>query len=232
MGVWVFTWKCMLVGLGNANFIMNHKFTEKRQNNCETKEVDDRCAHGVVRGMLWEEHQGRKRGAESMKEENRAGARLRAHWGSVCWGLGRHKTPLDLWEGCYWGWCIWYCARYGEGLQGISRTECVVSLKETERNVFQFSSVQSRSCAGLFVTRWTAARQAFLSITNSRSLLKLMSIELVMPSNQLILCCPLLLLPSIFPTIRVFSNIFQGRGKLYKIDKISYNLVSKRFTET
>lgn len=96
----------MLVGLGNANFIMNHKFTEKRQNNCETKEVDDRCAHGVVHGMLWEEHQGRKRGAESVKEENRAGARLRAHWGSVCWGLGRHKTPLDLWEGCYWGQCI------------------------------------------------------------------------------------------------------------------------------
>lgn len=52
----------MLVGLGNANFIMSHKFTEKRQNNCETKEVDDRCAHGVVRGMLWEEHQGRKQG--------------------------------------------------------------------------------------------------------------------------------------------------------------------------
>ena len=149
MGVWVFTWKCMLVGLGNANFIMNHKFTEKRQNNCETKEVDDRCAHGVVRGMLWEEHQGRKRGAESVKEENRAEARLRAHWGSVCWGLGRHKTPLDLWEGCYWGRCIWSCARYGEGLQGISRTECVVLLKETERNVFQFSSVQSLSRFGL-----------------------------------------------------------------------------------
>ena len=53
---------------------------------------------------------------------------------------------------------------------------------------------------------WTAAHQASLSITNSRSLLKLMSIELVMPSNHLILCCPLLLLPSIFPSIRVFSN--------------------------
>ena len=53
---------------------------------------------------------------------------------------------------------------------------------------------------------WTAARQASLSITNSRSLLKLMSIESVMPSNHLILCCPLLLLPSVFPSIRVFSN--------------------------
>ena len=55
-------------------------------------------------------------------------------------------------------------------------------------------------------TPWTAARQASLSITNSRSLLKLMSIELVMPSNHLILCCPLLLPPSTFPSIRVFSN--------------------------
>ena len=58
----------------------------------------------------------------------------------------------------------------------------------------------------LFVTPWTAARQVSLSITNSQSLLKLMSIESVMPSNHLILCCPLLLPPSIFPNIRVFSN--------------------------
>ena len=57
-----------------------------------------------------------------------------------------------------------------------------------------------------FVTTWTAERQASLSITNSRSLFTLMSIELVMPFNHLILCCPLLLLPSIFPSIRVFSN--------------------------
>ena len=69
-----------------------------------------------------------------------------------------------------------------------------------------FSSVQSLSRVRLFVTSWTAARQASLSITNSWSLLKLMSIESVMPSNHLILCCPLLLLPSIFPSIRVFSN--------------------------
>ena len=71
---------------------------------------------------------------------------------------------------------------------------------------YQFSSVQSLSCVRLFVIPWTAAHQASLSITNSRSLLKLMSIELVMPSNHLILCHPLLLLPSIFPSIRVFSN--------------------------
>ena len=68
------------------------------------------------------------------------------------------------------------------------------------------SSVQSLSCVQFFLTPWTAAHQASLSITNSPSLLKLMSIESVMPSNHLILCRPLLLLPSIFPSIRVFSN--------------------------
>ena len=69
-----------------------------------------------------------------------------------------------------------------------------------------FSSVQSLSRVWLFVTPWTTARQASQSITNSRSSPKPMSIELVMPSNHLILCRPLLLLPSIFPSIRVFSN--------------------------
>ena len=68
------------------------------------------------------------------------------------------------------------------------------------------SSVQSLSPVRLFVTPWTAARQASLSITTSRCPPKPMSIELVMPSNHLILCHPLLLLPSIFPNIRVFSN--------------------------
>ena len=68
------------------------------------------------------------------------------------------------------------------------------------------SSVQLLSRVRLFVTLWTAACQASLSITNSRSLRKLMSIELVMPSNHLILCRSLLFLPSIFPSIRVFSN--------------------------
>ena len=70
----------------------------------------------------------------------------------------------------------------------------------------QFNSVQSLSCIWLFVTLWTAVHQASLSITNSQSLPKLMSIALVMSSNHLILCRPLLLLPSIFPSIRVFSN--------------------------
>ena len=70
----------------------------------------------------------------------------------------------------------------------------------------QISSVQSLSHVHLLVTPWTAARQASLSITNSRSLPKPMSLESVMPSNHVILCHPLLLLPSIFPSIKVFSN--------------------------
>ena len=70
----------------------------------------------------------------------------------------------------------------------------------------QFSSVQSLSHFIFFVTSWTAARQASLSITNSQSLLKLMSIESVMPSNHLIFCHPLFPQPSIFPSIRISSN--------------------------
>ena len=72
--------------------------------------------------------------------------------------------------------------------------------------MLRISSVQSLTHARLFAIPWTAAHQASLSVTNSQSLLKLMSIELVMPSNHLTLCHPLLLLPSIFPSIRVFSN--------------------------
>ena len=75
----------------------------------------------------------------------------------------------------------------------------------------QFCSVQSLSRVRLFVTPWTAALQASLPITNSRTLLKLMSVESVMPSKHLIFCCPLLLSPSIFPSIRVFSNESGGQ---------------------
>ena len=80
------------------------------------------------------------------------------------------------------------------------------TLERVKYNHIQFNSIQSHSHVQLFATPWTAACQASLSIANSWSLLKLMSIKSVMPSNHLILCCPLLLLPSIFPSIRVFSN--------------------------
>ena len=87
-----------------------------------------------------------------------------------------------------------------------------------------YSSVQSLSRVRLFATLWTAARQASLSITNSQSLPKLMSIESVMPSNHLILCRPLLLLPSIFPSIRVFSSESALRIRWPKYWSFSFNI--------
>ena len=86
------------------------------------------------------------------------------------------------------------------------------------------ASVLSLSHVWLFATPWTAARQASLSITNSQSLLKLMSVESVMPSNHLILCRPLLLLPSIFSSIRVFSNESVLRIRWPKYWSFSFNI--------
>ena len=88
----------------------------------------------------------------------------------------------------------------------------------------KFSPVQSLSPVRLFVTLWTAARLASLSITNSQSLPKPMSIELVTPSNHLILCRPLLLLPSIFPSIRVFSNESALRMRWPKYWSFSFSI--------
>ena len=114
----------------------------------------------------------------------------------------------------------------GEGLISGwgAKIPCALRLKNQKmkqkqycNKLNQFSLVQSLSCVQLFATPWTAAHQASLSITNSRSLLKLMSIESVMPSNHLIFCYPLLL-PSIFPTIRVFSN--ESRCFSHKVAKV------------
>ena len=88
------------------------------------------------------------------------------------------------------------------------------------------SSVHSLSSVRLFATPWTTAHQASLTITNSQSLLKLMSIESVMSSNHLILCCPLLLLPSIFPSIRVFSNESVLRIRWPKYWSFSFSISS------
>ena len=97
-------------------------------------------------------------------------------------------------------WGHWRLTGRGFLLQGVS-SSCLYLA-----SAVLLVSVQSLRHVQLFVTPWTAARQASLSITNSRSLLKLMSIESVMPSSHLILCHPLLLPPSIFPNIRVFST--------------------------
>ena len=90
---------------------------------------------------------------------------------------------------------------------------------ESKSSKFLISSVQSLSCVRLFVIPWTAACQASLSITNSQSLLRLVSIESVMPSNHLIFCHPRLLMPSIFPSIRVFpmSQFFASGGHSIRV---------------
>ena len=95
---------------------------------------------------------------------------------------------------------------------------CLISL------IIQFSSVQSLSHVRLFATPWTTGRQASLSITNSLNSPKPISIESVMPSNHLILCRPFLLLPSIFPSIRVFSNESALHIRWLKYCSFSFNI--------
>ena len=112
--------------------------------------------------------------------------------------IRNQKSPVILqlvMEKCWQWWEKWM--------------ECKVAANLTDFAIFALSSVQFSSVAQscpTFTTPWIAACQASLSITNSRSLLKLMSIESVMPSSHLILCRPFLLLPSIPPSIRIFSN--------------------------
>ena len=99
------------------------------------------------------------------------------------------------------------CHSAYHGQLATGEAQSLLSLRRAYSHSSHFIPlVQSLSSVRVFVTPWTAAHQASLSFTISRSLLKLMSIKSVMPSNHLILCCPLLLAPSIFPSIRVFSN--------------------------
>ena len=88
----------------------------------------------------------------------------------------------------------------------------------------QLSLIQSLSCVQLFATPWTAARQASLSITNSQSLLKIMSIESLMPSNQFIICQPVLLLPSIFPISQFFASSSQSIGASASASVLQMNI--------
>ena len=127
--------------------------------------------------------------------------RRRRGWQSMRWLV----TPLTQWTGQQtWG--------DSEGQGSLARYSSV-----------QFSSVQLLSHFRLFATPWTTTCQASLSITNSRSPVKPMSIKLVMPSNRLILCRPLLLLPSIPPSIRVFSNESALRMRWPKYWSFSFN---------
>ena len=109
----------------------------------------------------------------------------------LCWPILFPQTP-------------WWSMKPEARVTSLGDINCSLNFP-TYRSV-QFSSVQSLSRVRLFATPWIATRQASLSITNSQSLFKLMAIETVMPSSHLILCRTLLLLPSIFPNIRAFSN--------------------------
>ena len=129
------------------------------------------------------------------------GTTLHSGWSTeslegLCKGRILPNLCVDSWEN----------ARRIQGNQNAGPGEKRCGLARMVGLSVQFSSVQSLSRVQLFVTPWTAAGQTSLSITSSWNLLKLVSIKLVMPSNHLILCRPLLLLPSIFPSIRVFQN--------------------------
>ena len=135
----------------------------------------------------------------------------------VCWG----HIPKSRWL---------YNTSTGVAAYVSVAKEKTLFIGVLEKNIHstsmaQFSSVQSLSCVWLFETPWTTAHQASLSITNSWSLPKLMSIELVMPSNHLIHCRSLLLLPSIFPSIRVFSNESALRMRWPKYWSFSFNII-------
>ena len=128
--------------------------------------------------------------------------------------------PSRVWKPCHTANSHWlsvlHMVMYVSMLLSI-HPHPELSINLFSMSVSPFSSVQLLSCVQLFATPWTTARQASLSVTNSWSPPKPMSIEFVMPSNHLILCHPLLLLPSIFPRIRVFSNesVLRMRWPMY-----------------
>ena len=143
------------------------------------------------------------------------------------------RSPITSWE--IDGATVETVRDYFGGLQkSLQMVTAAMKLKDTwslEKKLWPTSvsqSVQSFSHVRLFATPWTATRQASLSITNFRSLLKRVSIELVMPSNYLILCRLLLLPPSIFPSIRVFSNESALRIRWPKYWSFSFSIIPSK----
>ena len=127
-----------------------------------------------------------------------------------------------IWKHECWKRCTWFCDTHSIIYLIFICARDFVS--EHFQKSVQFSSVQSVSCVRLFATPWIAARQASLSLTNSRSSLRLTSIEPVMPSSHLILCCPLLLLLPIPPSIRVFSSESTLRMRWPKYCSFSFSI--------
>ena len=125
------------------------------------------------------------------------------HWPQNYMGsLFKMQIPPSYSVGGNANWCS-HCGKQYGGLSKKTKNRCTIWPSNSTPG---YVVVQSLSHVQLFTTPWTAARHASLSFTISQSLVKLMSIESMLPSNHLILCCPLLLLPSISPSIRVFSN--------------------------
>ena len=145
--------------------------------------------------------------------------------GLSCHIYGFSRSHVQIWELEHkenWvlkNWCFWTVV--------LEKSfESLLDCKEIKP--VQFSSVQSLSRVWLFVTPWISACQASLSITNSRSSLRLTSIESVMPFSHLILCCPLLLLPPIPPSIRVFSNESTLRMRWPKNWSLSFSIIPSK----
>ena len=159
---------------------------------------------------------------------------LPANVGDTVWSLVREDNTCygttkpvhhNCWARTLWSACCNYWSLQALGPMSHNYWACVPKLlKPVRLEPVELSSVQSLSRVWLFVTPWTAACQAYLSITNSRSSPKLVSIESVMPSNHLILCHPLLLLPSILPNIRVFSNRSVLRIRWPKYRSFSFSI--------
>ena len=127
-------------------------------------------------------------------------------------------------SGIYLCWSIWNQVSWHFTQKYLSTNFLLIKIFSNITKSIQFSSVQSLSHVRLFATPWTAACQSSLSITNTGSPPKPMSIVLVMSSNHLILCCPLLLLPSIFSSIRVFSNESALRIRWLNYWSFSFNI--------
>ena len=156
----------------------------------------------------------------------------------LCWNVGtwimEGTQLIALSMGCpamknhsgFWALIIFPQPRSWYKLWMTSCIRWNIGDRDREEILFtgSLSSVQLLSRVWLFVTPWTAAHKSSLSITNFQSLLKFMAIDLVMPSNHLILYCPLLLLPSIFPSIRVFSNESVLRIRWPKYWRFSFSI--------
>ena len=142
----------------------------------------------------------------------------REAWSAAIYGVTKNQTRLNDWIELNW-WRF---------LNFILNLSPIAFLYLCSWLILTFSSVQSLSCVRLFATPWTAALQASLSITNSRSSLKLKSIEFVMPSSHLILCRPLLLRPPLPPSIRVFSNESTLRMRWPKYWSFSFNIIPSK----